>query len=551
MKTRDWLIIILIIFISVFTLKDLFMPFFYTSHDGVNQIVRLYYYDQSLKDGQIPPRWAGGLLQGFGYPLFIFSYHMPWLIAEPFHLFGLSIIDSVKMTFLAGFIISGITMYFCVKQLYGKAAAITATIIYLFAPVRFSDIFVRAAIGDATAFIFFPIIFLSLNKLKTKSHQTIVWLVVGSISFAGLILSHAMVLLLFALSILLYVALTVFRLNNKTNYLKNVFLMLSLGILLSSYYLFPSFVERNFTVFNGIMKPLFAGKTYLKIQDLLYSSWGYGVVTAKEGAMSLQFGIAQWVAFTISILVLIKLMRVPKKTSDFDFYEGFNLILIFIFSILLMLPVSEFIWVYIRKIALIDFTWRVLPISLFYISIITGFIIRHLGKRYKYATAFILIMLAFYANRNHTRINQIQDWPVEFYLKLVNTTNSFDEYSPKWIESSMVKKPKDKIQIMDGIADIKIEQNKSNRLFFTLDATKSGRIRVNTVYYPGWNMYVDKVPQDMETHNGLMETVFQKGRHEYNFIFSDTPFRKVSNTISIISGVFIIFILIKYRKYES
>ncbi len=100
MKKIDWLILFFIITASVFTLKDLFKPYFYTSHDGIHQVVRLYYFDQVLKDGQIPPRWVGGLLNGFGYPLFNFSYQMPWFIAEPLHLSGLSIFESIKMTFL-------------------------------------------------------------------------------------------------------------------------------------------------------------------------------------------------------------------------------------------------------------------------------------------------------------------------------------------------------------------------------------------------------------------------------------------------------------------
>ena len=166
MRKIDWLVVIFIILTSLITLRDLFKPGFYTSHDGIHQIVRFYYFDQSLREGQIPPRFAGGLLNGFGYPLFIFSYHLPWLIAEPLHLAGLSIFDSIKMTFLLGFIFSGIAMYFFQKAIFGTLAAFVGTTLYLFAPYRFSNIFVRAAIGDATSFIFPPIIFLALYKIK-------------------------------------------------------------------------------------------------------------------------------------------------------------------------------------------------------------------------------------------------------------------------------------------------------------------------------------------------------------------------------------------------
>ena len=44
---------------------------------NINEIdkFRNDFFDKVIKDGQIPPRWAGNqMLNGYGYPLFIFSY---------------------------------------------------------------------------------------------------------------------------------------------------------------------------------------------------------------------------------------------------------------------------------------------------------------------------------------------------------------------------------------------------------------------------------------------------------------------------------------------
>ena len=90
MKKIDLIIIVFFVAASLFTLKSLFQPAFFTSHDGVHQVVRLYYYDQAIRDGQIPPRFVSDLLNGYGYPLFNFSYHLPWLIALPFRFAGFS-----------------------------------------------------------------------------------------------------------------------------------------------------------------------------------------------------------------------------------------------------------------------------------------------------------------------------------------------------------------------------------------------------------------------------------------------------------------------------
>ena len=56
----------------------LFHPGFPASHDGHHQIVRLMHFHRGLVDGQLPVRWAGTALCGYGYPLFVFTYRLPF-----------------------------------------------------------------------------------------------------------------------------------------------------------------------------------------------------------------------------------------------------------------------------------------------------------------------------------------------------------------------------------------------------------------------------------------------------------------------------------------
>src|SRR3989338_10790443 len=123
MKRIDFFIIIFFLIISLFALRDLWGEGFYTSHDGSHQVARLYYFDKLLRDGQVPPRWVSELQNGYGYPLFIFSYQLPWFIAEPLYVAGFSIFDSIKLTFLIGFFLSGLSMYAFLKNTTGRMPA--------------------------------------------------------------------------------------------------------------------------------------------------------------------------------------------------------------------------------------------------------------------------------------------------------------------------------------------------------------------------------------------------------------------------------------------
>lgn len=549
MKKIDWLVIFSFLIISIFTLKDLFKPGFYTSHDGPHQVVRLYYFDQVIRDGQIPPRWVQGLLNGFGYPLFNFSYHLPWLIAEPIHLVGFSIFDSIKLTFLAGFVLSGITIYFFLKDQFGRLPAISGTIIYLFAPYRFSNIFVRAAIGDATSFIFIPLIFLSLNKFRVSERTNWKWIPIGALSLTAALLSHAMVFFFIFVAYSLYICYWGILLKKKMPFIISSLLAALLSFGLSGYYLLPSLIEKNYTRFTQTMKSVYFGNTFLDIRKLLYSPWGYGTVDAKEGAMSLQLGIAQWTVVILAAITIIYLLctkhKIKKaaKLKEIIFYY-----LLFLVSITAMLPVSYSLWKLINGIILIDFPWRILPIPVFCVSVLAAFFISRV--KYKVIFTLAIIILAVYANRNHTRINQTLDWKVPFYLLLEKTTNSYDEYTPKWVSNDVVNKlPKAKIEPFDAGSKVELIKSTSNYLEFILKNDKDDTVLVNTIYYPGWNVYIDgKLSNINYQNNGLIEFPVKSGNHLIKLRFEETPVRFISDLLTLTSGIFVIYLFIKYRK---
>ncbi|MBI3379815.1 glycosyltransferase family 39 protein [Candidatus Gottesmanbacteria bacterium] len=549
MKKIDYLIILFIISASVIVLKDLFKPGMYTSHDGIHQVVRFYYFDQILREGQIPPRWVGGLMNGFGYPLFIFSYQLPWFIAEVIHNLGSSIIDSVKMTFLVGFAISGITMYLFQKDIFGRLPAFAGTALYLISPYRFSNIFVRGAIGDATAFIFAPLLFWAFFHLKSSWSWR--WIAIGAGALVGLILSHVMVTALFMSSLIIYLIFFLATIKDKLSFLKSFLSVILLGSGISAYYLIPSLVEKSNTQFQSLMSQIFIGSYFPTISELIYSKWGYGVFHSKEGAMSLQVGLTGWFVVFMTLIGVIFLPLLYRKTSKPEvelFVSGRIILVIFAFTIFMMLPASLPIWKIISPVVFVDFPWRYLAVITFFVSLCAGLLIA-LIKRFEFILTLFLILSALYFNRNHLRINETLGWDLPFMLKLERTTNSFDEYKPKWVKEEFIKEKKPRIEFSDSNAKITINKVISNYQKFTINNKEDGKVRVNTIYYPGWELFVNgksKVINYQST--GLIEFDLDSGNSEIILKFVDTPLRKLSNALSLFSIGILLFGFIKYRK---
>ena len=105
---RNLIIVCLLTILSIPAVKDLFKPGAYTSHDLTHHIVRTIHMDKVLSQGQFPPRWTDELNYGYGYPLFLFNYPLPSMIATGIHHLGADYIWSVKLTFVLSMMLSAI-----------------------------------------------------------------------------------------------------------------------------------------------------------------------------------------------------------------------------------------------------------------------------------------------------------------------------------------------------------------------------------------------------------------------------------------------------------
>src|SRR4030042_4751719 len=149
----------LILLIIIPSIYKLIRPGFFTMFDDM-QVVRLWQIDKCVKDLQIPCRWLPDLGLGYGYPLFLYYAPLPYYLMEGMHLINFSFIDSVKIGFTASVFLSALFFYLFMRYFFSKKASLFATFIYVFAPIRASDIYVRGAMGEVWGMATVPLVFL-------------------------------------------------------------------------------------------------------------------------------------------------------------------------------------------------------------------------------------------------------------------------------------------------------------------------------------------------------------------------------------------------------
>ncbi|MBI2329855.1 hypothetical protein HYU94_00490, partial [Candidatus Daviesbacteria bacterium] len=247
----------------------------YFSHQDDVQIIRLYEMSKCFLDHQIPCRWVPDLGGLYGYPLFNYYAPLPYYFGATIYFLTHSLLVSSKLMFAVSFVGSYIFMYLLANKLWGKLGGSLAAIFYSFAPYHAVDFYVRGAMGEMWALMFFPAIFWTILKLEEKTN--IFNLLILGITISALIISHNLSAMIF-LPIALIWAVFLFFKRKKRLFLWSFAGSVILAMMLSAFYLLPVTFEKNLAHLETTIIGYFSYTEHFKgfRKMLIDRSWGYG-----------------------------------------------------------------------------------------------------------------------------------------------------------------------------------------------------------------------------------------------------------------------------------
>lgn len=561
-KKKGFFFLFIIVIFSFFAVKALFRPGFYTSHDGRHQIIRLMHFHQGLVDGQIPVRWAGTAMKGYGYPLFVFTYRLPFWLAEYWYLWEKNLGNAIKFVFIFTYLLSGLAFYWFSYRIWNSSeAAFISAFLFLWAPYRFSLIFVRAALGEAVTLVFIPLLFLSFWEIKeTKEKNSFYWSLLAIFSLAGLILSHFMTLFLWFLPLFLWFLLNLFFSPNKLKYSFWVIFCIFFSFFLTAYYWLPAFWEKQFTIFSQTIGNYFLAH-FLSLKQIIYSPWGYGFSFPgiENDQMSFQLGISQWLAVLGAIFLILFLLIKKKTRKDIwknrkkELFLFFYLFFIFFFSVFMMLEKAEKIYFFTNKFFTLDIPWRFLAVSVFSASFLAGGLIKILKQNFwQYLLIFLFFLLAVYANRNHLRVNQYLFFPESEYWQSDETSNEYDDYTPKSLKTEFLKKEDPLFSVLKGKSKNTLIKKTSKELVFLAIVEEPADISLKIAFYPGWQTFIDgRERETLSDENGKIMVKLNRGVHKVEIIFYETKLRLISDCLSLSAVLALLFLFLKKIKIIS
>lgn len=508
------------------------------SHDGEYHIVRFYEFDKTLRDGNFFPRWAPDFNQGFGIPLFNYVYPLPNYIASFFHFFGISFIDSFKLSMFFASVIGGIFFYLWSKEFWGDLGGLVSSVFYTFSPYHFVDVYIRGSIGEVWSLALFPIFLWSITIAFKKEKKCFIFL--SAIFLALIVLSHNILATMFFPFALSYMILLLYFVKNKRFYIKQIMFIIFLSLSLSSIFWLPALAETKFTEGLRIFK---IEETFPEFYQYFFPSWGSGFADSPLGIqMSFQIGIANLLVVFVSFIIFFSYLK--KKNED-KTIAGFFL-LWFIFILYLMNKSSLFIWEKMPLMNYFQFPWRFLSIEILITSFLAGYILKIIPSK---LLAFIMVIFVFLLGIGYAKPAYFHNRQDNYYItrsNFIDGTNSpANFFNTIWMNRDF-EKQKQKINLNNCDGFLKINQINSTVYNFVISLKKDCKIKINTAYFPGWTSYIDG--QYLKTEpdeNGLITFPIKRGNHLVEVKFLDTFVRKLALFWSLSALILLLVLFIK------
>lgn len=574
--------LLLIVIITVPAFMRLLNTGYFPMHDD-QHIARLFLLDQGLRAGSFYPRWVDMLGFGYGYPLFNFYPPLIYFVAEVFHLVGFSLIWSIKLTFVTGFILGALGMYLLAKKIVGRAPAFLASTLYTYFFYHAVTSYVRGALSEFFSMAVLPFVFLSIFNLSVKQNPK------RSIFFGAcfglLILTHPLIAFPSLFYIGFFFLFYLFQQEKKARRRFFIFYLFGLvfGLCLSMFFWLPSYIERKYTMTNSILTTELASYKihYVYPQQLWQSLWGYGgSISGPYDGLTFQLGLFHLLFLFFSIISFLAYLFIQKKDQKIKSHFLFFLLLS-AFSVFMTTQFSGFIWDRISYLWFLQFPWRFLTFAGVFMALSASYWILFLKRVFiskeklkviiglltvlsiiliivKYQKYFSPAKSIYVSDSQLTSLNEIT-WRVsrssfEFIPREVATKKS--ELNTTIPEISKDDLPM--TSFLDLSRGLSVNQKSSKpleKIYTVYNKHSLSPLQINIFYFPGWSAYLDGRKIDIDASNKLrlIHVMIPSGNHVLRVVFEDTAIRKISDGVSLIALVFgcLFLILSKLKKVKG
>lgn len=547
------------------------------SADGYVHILRTLEVSQLLREGVLYPRWAPDFYLGYGYPFFNFYAGGSHWLAAVAALAGLGVVGGVVALQVVALVLYPTGAYLAARALFpvtagtgsARPAALVCAALYLYAPLRFRELFLQGNLSQLLALALLP--WCAWLLFEAARRADLRWSATAGVVLASLVYAHhpSAFLGFPFLAVYAFAVALIARGDASTGRrLAAVAAAFVVGVLLSAPFWLPSVVELRDVNISAIETGMFNVQLNLLPLGELLSPARVLDDAALNPAQPNSLGIAQILTALVGLAVALKWALAPaqgRPAGDARAAAGWaprqagcTLLVavgLLALSMVLMLPQAGPVWERLPLARFVAFPWRLLGPALLWSALLGGAAFYLVPPRLRtVALAALLILIPFsvapylfprsFATVAEPTVADIARYELEGGAR---ATASANEYLPRWVadpnppldlaealRDGRMNDPLDRAALPPGSTVVQVARGP---LFdsYRLDLSAATTVRIRRFYFPGWRARVDGRLATVAPGSpyGLIEVAVPAGSHELELRFGTTPSRIIGDVLAL------------------
>jgi len=208
-------------------------------HDIVTYLIYAQQTAANLGEGEVFPAWGGGFNAGYGSPALLFYPPLTSYVNAIPVLVGIPVIFGVCALALLAHLLSGLAIFGWLRFTGLNRSALPAAIVYMVAPYRFVDLYLRSALSEHWAFVWPPLIlWVAASRRLSRPMQV----ALTALLVAALLLTNLPMAVLFGVALAIWFAL----LRHLSGMRLSIVIGVGLGFAVAAFALVPQALSSSF-----------------------------------------------------------------------------------------------------------------------------------------------------------------------------------------------------------------------------------------------------------------------------------------------------------------
>jgi hypothetical protein len=593
--------------LALIPLAVLLQPGMPPTADGQVHLLRTWEVARLLRDGVLYPRWAPDFYLGYGYPFFNFYAPGAHLAAALLALAGLGIVRGVVTLQALALALYPVGAYLAARGILpaddrrvaerrrralpgawrGPAALLSASV-YLYAPLRFRELFVQGNLSQWLALALLP--WCAWLLIGVAQRGGLGRVVAAGAMLAALLYAHHPSAFLGWPSLLAFAFLVavlsgrqdgmaeaVTTKNGTASRVEAVIGAFALATALAAPFWLPSLLELRDVNINAISAGSFqATLNLLPLRELLALP-AVQDRAALNPPMPNSLGVLQFVLAAVGLGIAIwwvirragerRVAQAPAgELRDWSSRQaGLALSaagVLWLLSLALMLPAAGPIWEALPLARWIAFPWRLLGPALLWSALLSSAALYAIPERGRIAVLAGLLLLVPLSVAPYLFPRPFSPEPEPNLASIAHyemaggawATASANEYLPRWVaDPRPPAQPQGSPRVDQAPlpAGSKIEPLALHALdyHYAVDLPGGSHVVLQRFYFPGWQAWVDGRPVQIQPAEpyGQIAVAVPAGHHELRVALGSTPAQRAGGGLALVAVAVVLVLMVLGR----